>query len=118
MKRERKFPAGLVTVLLNAKGERIEAIKFYGDFFGNGNLSDLEQALIGEPLTPALEQRLKELDFLVDKDGTVFRIHFSAGIVEVSGGLESLEENEKCADKALYIVKQRGRDGFEWYNNQ
>ena len=62
MKRERKFPAGLVTVLLNAKGERIEAIKFYGDFFGNGNLSDLEQALTGEPLTPALEQRLKELD--------------------------------------------------------
>lgn len=81
-------------------------------------IEHLESKELLENQLKEFSRRLKELDFLVDKDGTVFRIHFSAGIVEVSGGLESLEENEKCADKALYIVKQRGRDGFEWYNNQ
>lgn len=61
-------------------------------------------------------RRLKELDFLVDDMGNVFRIHFSAGIVEVTQQENSLDEVEKKADKALYEVKQKGRDGYAWYN--
>lgn len=63
-----------------------------------------------------LRRRLKELDFLVDDMGNVFRIHFSAGIVEVTQQGNSLDEIEKKADKALYEVKQKGRDGYAWYN--
>lgn len=61
-------------------------------------------------------KRLRELDFLVEPDGKVFRIHYSAGIVEVNGFTESLEEIEKKADKALYQVKRKGKDGFAWYD--
>lgn len=63
-----------------------------------------------------LRRRLKELNFLVDKNGKVFHVHFSAGIVELTEQMNSFEVIEKKADKALYQVKQRGRDGFEWYN--
>ncbi len=62
MRREKKFEAGLVTVLLRATGEWIDNIKFYGDFFGNGDLSDLEQSLVGAALTPELERRLETLN--------------------------------------------------------
>lgn len=63
-------------------------------------------------------QRLRELDFLVDQEGKIFRIHFSAGIVEVLEFGEALEDMEKKADKALYQVKRKGRDGFAWYNKE
>lgn len=63
-------------------------------------------------------QRLRELDFLVDPEGKIFRIHFSAGIVEMQEFGESLEDMEKKADKALYQVKRKGRDGFAWYHKE
>ena len=70
---------------------------------------DIENRLI------EFRSRLKALDFLKDKSGNVFSIHFSAGIVEVTDTDQSLEAVERKADKALYKVKKRGRDGFEWY---
>ena len=63
-----------------------------------------------------LRKRMKALDFLVDSEGKIFKIHFSAGIVEVCDFEENLDSIEKKADKALYQVKRNGRDGFEWYN--
>ena len=62
MTREEKFNSGLVTVHLTAKNGRIEAIRFYGDFFGNGEIEDLERALTGVILDNRLEDRLEELD--------------------------------------------------------
>ena len=62
MTREEKFDSGLVTVHLTAKNGRIEAIRFYGDFFGNGEIEDLERALTGVILDNRLEDRLEELD--------------------------------------------------------
>ncbi|MBQ5441260.1 MAG: lipoate--protein ligase [Firmicutes bacterium] len=62
MTREEKFDSGLVTVHLTAKNGRIEAIRFYGDFFGNGEIEDLERALTGVILDNRLEDKLKELD--------------------------------------------------------
>jgi lipoate-protein ligase A len=62
MRRELKFPAGLVTVFLHAEQGRIKAVRFYGDFFGNGDLGDLERALAGLPLDAGLEDALRKLD--------------------------------------------------------
>lgn len=62
MTREEKFDAGLVTVHMTAKDGRIVDIKFYGDFFGNGEIEDLEKALQGVILDSRLEDKLKELD--------------------------------------------------------
>lgn len=61
-RREKRFPGGLVAVLLNVKAGRIESIRFQGDFFGNGDIRDLETALEGLPLDEHLETRLSELD--------------------------------------------------------
>ena len=61
-------------------------------------------------------RRLKALDFLKDEEDIVHHVHFSAGIVELTESMESYEVADKKADKVLYQVKQRGRDGFAWYN--
>jgi len=62
MTREEKFDAGLVTVHLTAMDGRIADIRFYGDFFGNGEIEDLEESLKGVILDSRLEDRLRELD--------------------------------------------------------
>ena len=62
MTREERFESGLVTVSMTAKDGRIAKIRFYGDFFGNGDIEDLEKALTGVILDSSLEDRLRELD--------------------------------------------------------
>lgn len=62
MVREEKFPAGLVTVHMTAENGQIKKIKFYGDFFGNGEISRLEQGLCGALLDEHLEEKLEELE--------------------------------------------------------
>lgn len=79
-------------------------------------IQNFESKEIVEYQLNELRRRLKELNFLVDKDGKVFHVHFSAGIVELTEQINSFEAAEKRADKALYQVKQNGRDGFAWYN--
>ena len=61
MVREEKFPAGLVTVHMNAKDGCIGEIKFYGDFFGNGEIEELEEGLRGAALDQNLTQKLEAL---------------------------------------------------------
>ncbi len=61
MQREMKFPAGLVTAHLNAEKGRIQDICFYGDFFGNGDLAELERAMVGLPLDERLAEALEPL---------------------------------------------------------
>ncbi|MGF6376041.1 lipoate-protein ligase A [Clostridiales Family XIII bacterium PM5-7] len=60
MQRERKYDFGLVTVYLSASNGVISDIKFYGDFFGNGDISQLEQAIIGEKIDGNFAHRLNE----------------------------------------------------------
>ena len=60
MRREMKFPAGLVTAHLSAEGGKIKAIRFYGDFFG-GELGELEGAMVGLPLDGHLTEALEAL---------------------------------------------------------
>jgi len=62
MRREQKFDGGLVTVDMDASRGVITAIRLSGDFFGSGDLRQLEQALVGVPLDAQLAQRLEQLD--------------------------------------------------------
>ena len=61
MVRERKFPAGLVTAHLSAEGGKIKAVRLYGDFFGSGELEELESAMAGLPLDGRLAEALEAL---------------------------------------------------------
>lgn len=61
MRKEMKFPAGLITACLSAEAGKIKALRFYGDFFGNGDLEELEQAMVGLPLDEHLESALEPL---------------------------------------------------------
>ena len=61
MVRERKFPAGLVTAHLSAEGGKIKAVRLYGDFFGSGELGELESAMAGLPLDMRLAEALEAL---------------------------------------------------------
>lgn len=62
MRREEKFENGLVTVDLTAKDGVIEDIHFSGDFFGNGDIRELEDALKGARLDRGLADVIRGLD--------------------------------------------------------
>lgn len=59
-KKEHKFDFGLVSVNAEMKGDLIKEIRIYGDFFGNGNIEDLEQALEGETLDAGFAERMEQ----------------------------------------------------------
>lgn len=61
MRREKKFPTGLVTACLQVENGCIRSIRFYGDFFGNGDLEQLERAMEGLRLDDRLEEALERL---------------------------------------------------------
>ena len=61
MRREARFPAGLVTAHLRVKQGCIQAVRFYGDFFGSGPLEELEAAMAGLPLDAQLAEALAPL---------------------------------------------------------
>ena len=61
VRKEEKFEGGIVTAHMNVEKGRIKEIKLFGDFFGNGEISELEEALQGIPLDENLEKRLKEI---------------------------------------------------------
>lgn len=62
MRKEKKFPTGLVTLYLQVESGCIKGIRFYGDFFGNGDIAELEAAMLGLRLGPDLEEALCRLD--------------------------------------------------------
>lgn len=59
--REQKFPAGLVSVRMDVNRGRILRIRLRGDFFGDGDISELEDALAGSALDGLLPDRLRSL---------------------------------------------------------
>ena len=62
IKREEKFDAGLVTLQMEVTKGKIDAIKISGDFFGDGDISDLENSLIGLIINERREEHLAELE--------------------------------------------------------
>ncbi|RDW18231.1 lipoate--protein ligase [Oceanobacillus arenosus] len=58
-----KFPAGLVDVRLDVQKGIIENCKIYGDFFGIGNIADLEARITGvRHERQAIEKALEDFD--------------------------------------------------------
>jgi len=67
MCRERRFPSGTVAVSMNVRDAHVQNIRFSGDFFGNGDIRELEKALTGLPLDARLRtvlDHLKVSDYL------------------------------------------------------
>ncbi len=67
-----------------------------------------------QQLTTEVHQILPTDDAQKNKD---FTLSFSAGAACFPQDAETLSKLEQCADEALYIVKERGRDGYEWYHS-
>ena len=61
IRREEKFDGGLVTVDMDVDHGVIKEIRLSGDFFGSGDIANLEQSLKGLPLDDRLAQRLADL---------------------------------------------------------
>ena len=61
IRRERKYDFGLVCVDMSIREGCIADIHLSGDFFGNGDLRQLEKALTGLPLDEQLTDRLSAL---------------------------------------------------------
>jgi len=63
MKVSHKFPSGLLDVRLDVKNGIIQNCKIYGDFFGIGDVADIEKALVGvRHSRDAVEEALKDFD--------------------------------------------------------
>ncbi len=52
-RKSRRFECGEVTALLQVEKGRISGIKFYGDYFGSGESSDVERLLTGHKVNQA-----------------------------------------------------------------
>ncbi len=62
LRKERKCDFGLITVLLQVEKGEIKELHFYGDYFGNGDIQELETLLIGvKPTEEVLSEILKEV---------------------------------------------------------
>ncbi|HEY5557581.1 lipoate--protein ligase [Acetobacterium sp.] len=60
LRKERKCDFGLITILLQVEKGKIQEIYFYGDYFGNGDVKELEALFVGvkpneKALIPLLE---------------------------------------------------------------
>jgi lipoate-protein ligase A len=63
VQRSRRFPIGSIDVRLNVNRGIIEGCKIYGDFFGAGDVADLEQRLTGVRYEyDALNEALSDVD--------------------------------------------------------
>ena len=63
LRKERKCDFGLITVLLQVEKGEIKDLHFYGDYFGNGDIQELETLFIGvKPSEAALSEILINTD--------------------------------------------------------
>lgn len=72
IKKERKFPSGLVSVYMTVKNQRIQEIHIYGDFFGNEDIRLLEEMISGNKMDESLLHILE--DSCIDR----FMAHITA----------------------------------------
>ena len=63
MERNVRYPAGKLTTHTSTERSIIEASKIYGDFFGIGDVSDVEELLVGTRYEYAdVLAKLQEID--------------------------------------------------------
>lgn len=64
IQQSKRFAAGSIDLRLDVNKGIIENVKIYGDFFGVGDVSDIEQLLIGNKFDQQeIEYKLNEVDF-------------------------------------------------------
>ena len=49
VERNVRYPAGKISTYANVENSVIKSVKIYGDFFGIGDVSDIEDLLVGVP---------------------------------------------------------------------
>lgn len=62
VKRELRFQGGLLTVQMQTEHGVIEQIKFFGDFFGNGEISELEKKMTGLRIDEYLKDHVEKMN--------------------------------------------------------
>jgi lipoate---protein ligase len=63
IQRSHRFPVGSIDVRLEVDKGLIENCKIYGDFFGTGDVSDIEKRLVGQKYEKvAIQNALKDID--------------------------------------------------------
>src|SRR5699024_286029 len=63
IKHSKRFPAGTVDIRMNVSKGIITSCKIFGDFFGVGDITELEQQLVGVKYEKkAIEERLEDTD--------------------------------------------------------
>ncbi|HLQ40729.1 MAG TPA: lipoate--protein ligase [Tetragenococcus sp.] len=63
LERHHRFPIGAIDIRMNVKEGQISAIRIYGDFFGLGDITDVETALLGTKYErKALEEVVNTID--------------------------------------------------------
>lgn len=53
VKNEKKFPCGIIQAAINLSDGKISQIRFYGDYFGKRDVSELEKMFMGKEYSPA-----------------------------------------------------------------
>ncbi|WJM09707.1 lipoate--protein ligase [Paenibacillus sp. FSL H8-0280] len=84
VKHTRKFPVGIIDLRMNIKDGRIEDIKIFGDFFGVGDVADIENMLRGK--------RYEETEVRTALEGLDVKHYFGNLELEDFIGLVFLEE--------------------------
>lgn len=59
--------------------------------------------------------RIRLSDIVLDENDPEAKVHFSAGISLYPDNAGSFRELVRCADNALYKVKEQGRNDYRWY---
>lgn len=62
VRKEEKFPCGIVTAHMDVEKGRIKEIRLFGDFFGNGDIAELENRLKGLTLDYNMEDSLRNVN--------------------------------------------------------
>jgi lipoate-protein ligase A len=84
VKHTRKFPVGIIDLRMNIKDGRIEDVKIFGDFFGVGDVADIEDMLRGK--------RYEESEVRTALEGLDVKHYFGNLELEDFIGLIFLEE--------------------------
>lgn len=81
LQKSKRFDAGTIDIRLNVAKGIIQQCKIYGDFFGVGDVSDVEERLVGVKYEKnAIEEALKDLDVVhyfgnIPKEGLIELIY-------------------------------------------
>lgn len=98
------------SALNSVYGEKGFVSRYGGDEFvvliKNSNRDEINE------LTKRFSEMVSGIRLESDPD---FRLHFSAGMAACPDDAAELSVLMKCADDALYKVKEAGRNGWRWY---